>query len=153
MYIEREPAVVSTVLGSCISVVMFWPALKIGGMCHAMLPSFNVCVVGEGSSYTNKFVDSSIAYMHSRFRSWGAFPSDIEVKVFGGADMFRTEAGKVKRETIGAKNTQAAFASLADLGYRITAQDVGGDMGRKLYFYSAEGRVFMKNLRNTVSAG
>lgn len=153
MYINKEPAVVSTVLGSCVSVVMFWPAVKVGGMCHAMLPSSNFCVVGESSSYSNKFVDSSINYMHSRFQSWGAYPTELEVKVFGGADMFRTESGKLKRETIGAKNIQAAFAVLADLGYRITAQDVGGSMGRKLYFYSAEGRVFMKNLRNTVNAG
>ncbi|WP_164885255.1 chemotaxis protein CheD [Geovibrio thiophilus] len=153
MYLDKEPAVVSTVLGSCVSVVMFWSAVRIGGMCHAMLPSANFCVVGEGASYTNKFVDASISYMHSRFYAWGAFPSDIEVKVFGGADMFRTESGTMKRETIGAKNIQAAFTKLASLGYRITAQDVGGDMGRKLYFYSSEGRVFMKNLRNTVNAG
>jgi chemotaxis protein CheD len=91
--------------------------------------------------------------MHSRFNAWGAVPSEIEVKVFGGADMFRTESVKLKRETVGTKNIQAAFAALSALGYRVTAQDVGGDMGRKLYFYSSEGRVFMKSLRNTMDAG
>lgn len=153
MYLEKEPAVVSTVLGSCVSVIMFWSAAKIGGMCHAMLPLANFSVVGNNPSHVNKFVDSSITYMHSRFGVWGAVPSEIEVKVFGGADMFRTESCKIKRETIGAKNIQAAFAALSALGYKVTAQDVGGDMGRKLYFYSSEGRVFMKSLRNTMDAG
>ena len=37
-YASRQPAVIKTVLGSCISVCLFENNLKFGGMNHFMLP-------------------------------------------------------------------------------------------------------------------
>lgn len=147
MYIEKDPALISTVLGSCISVAMFWVKAQVGGMSHAMLPSSGLALNSQDTPFYSKFVDSSIFYMHKRFQMWGASITDIEVKVFGGADMFASNIENPKRETVGAKNIQSAFRILDNLGYKITAQDVGGKNGRKMFFYSSKGQVFVKNLR------
>ena len=37
--VGKAPAEVSTVLGSCVSVTMFAERLKLGAICHALLPS------------------------------------------------------------------------------------------------------------------
>jgi chemotaxis protein CheD len=38
LYISEKPAIVSTILGSCIAVTIFNKRLKVGGICHALLP-------------------------------------------------------------------------------------------------------------------
>jgi chemotaxis receptor (MCP) glutamine deamidase CheD len=38
LYIGKEPAVVSNILGSCVSITMFSERLGAGGICHALLP-------------------------------------------------------------------------------------------------------------------
>jgi chemotaxis receptor (MCP) glutamine deamidase CheD len=57
--ISREPAVVTTILGSCIAVTMFNERLKIGGICHALLPKHPPSKRWKEFHY----VDSSILYM------------------------------------------------------------------------------------------
>ncbi len=149
IYTGREPALVSTVLGSCVSVSMFWPEEGAGCICHAMLP---VCDTDPdcSSGHYSKFVDSSIHCMHKKLHEWGASVRDIEVKIFGGADMFGDQSADPSvLDSIGRKNIRSAFDTVAKLGYTVAAQDVGGKQGRKLYFYSSQGRVLVKLLRNT----
>jgi chemotaxis protein CheD len=38
IYTSSEPAVVETILGSCVSVCLFDPVRKTGGMNHILLP-------------------------------------------------------------------------------------------------------------------
>ena len=37
-YVSTEPAVIYTVLGSCVAVCLFDPVRRIGGMNHILLP-------------------------------------------------------------------------------------------------------------------
>ena len=50
IYVGREPAEVSTILGSCISVTMFSEGLKLGAICHALLPGDRASEDREESS-------------------------------------------------------------------------------------------------------
>jgi chemotaxis protein CheD len=130
---------------------MYWPAGKAGAICHAMLPEKHT-EYSEEDTDLFKYVDSSVRYMHEHFRPPYVPPSEIEVKVFGGGDMFRMDFS-AGRETVGKKNIKAAFSSLEILGYKVMAHDTGGIFGRKLYFYSFEGKVFIKNIKSTMEAG
>jgi chemotaxis protein CheD len=148
LYISKHPALVRTVLGSCISVAMFWRKAKIGGMSHAMLPYSVKISTDEEADKKYKFVDSSIYFMHKQFKAWGAELYDIDVKVFGGSEMFSSGvmSNGLKRESVGSKNIETAFSVLKNLGYKITAQDVGGTCGRKMYFDTYTGKVYIKNI-------
>lgn len=145
IYISHEPVVVRTVLGSCVSVVMYSLKHNIGGICHAMLPTLSN-VTKDDDIF--KYVDSSIRYMADYFFLEAVPVLDIEVKVFGGADMFTSVHNGQNRMTIGRKNVKTALDTLNELGFRIVSSDTGGTNGRKLYFYSGDGKVYLKKIQS-----
>lgn len=147
-HITGRPELVSTVLGSCLSVTMFYKALPISAICHSLLP---VCP-GDGLSCATcpnafKYVNCSIAIMAEIFDRHGISRDDIEVKLFGGAEMFSTEGGYDR--AIGRQNVQAALEALSSENLTISASDTGGMLGRKLYFNTQTGEVFLQKIRKT----
>ncbi|MEW6520252.1 MAG: chemotaxis protein CheD [Thermodesulfobacteriota bacterium] len=146
LFAGEEAALVKTVLGSCVAVTMFSPRCQVGTLCHSMLPSCrneNPCVGGcqDGPRY----VDCAIRRMLEWFHTRGIGRDEIEVKVFGGSDMF---AGPRDSEYkgIGRQNIDMALQTLEQEGLRLAASDVGGPRGRKIIFKSYSGEVFLKRL-------
>jgi len=144
----ENPTKVVTVLGSCVSVTFFNRRLKLGAICHGTLPH---CRHGSHrkprDGYCDeafKFMECSIRYMLEKFRSLGVQNSEIEVKMFGGAD---TLASK-RANTIGSRNVKIALEVIAEEKLHVTAADVGDNFGRKLIFISDTGEVFVKRLKN-----
>jgi chemotaxis protein CheD len=80
------------------------------------------------------------------FEQAGAKPRDVEVKCFGGADLFSKKIEKPGTVSVGRQNVMTAEKVLAHEGFRIAKQDVGGLRGRKLYFYTHTGEVLLKRL-------
>lgn len=145
-----SPAKVVTVLGSCVSVVFFNRRLGIGAICHATLPGCHGsrrrkdC---EGfCDEAFKFTDCSIRYMLKVFGQHGSSNSEIEVKLFGGAD---TLASK-RENTIGSQNVKIALEVISGEKLKVIAADVGDSFGRKLIFISNTGDVFVKRLKNAM---
>ncbi len=148
IFISDKPVVVKTVLGSCISVTMFNSRLRIGAICHGMLPECDEmngcnCDGDEGVRY----VDCSIRNMLEKLHSFGILNNEIEVKMFGGADMFKTIRGKPNPMNVGEQNIKAAFKIMGDSNLRLAASDIGGPSGRALMFIPNTGEVFLKKLR------
>jgi len=144
LYIAREPTVISTVLGSCVSVVMFNSRLKMGAMSHGLLP--------EGDRETDKenlfrYVDFSTAYLFKAFLQQGLKPHEIEVKVFGGADMFAIKKNG-NGKSVGKQNINMALNILEKNRLHPLSLDVGGKQGRKIFMLSHTGEVFLKRLNN-----
>ncbi len=137
--IVERPTVISTVLGSCVSVTLFHCRQGFGAMCHAMLP-FNR---GEQDF---KFVDSSIHHMLASFDRRGIPRRELEVKLFGGADMFEPSQAAGSSLTVGRQNIAAATQILAAEGLQLLASEVGGRQGRKLHFQAYTGEVLLKRL-------
>ncbi|MDA8163594.1 MAG: chemotaxis protein CheD, partial [Desulfobacteraceae bacterium] len=141
----REPTLITTLLGSCVSVCLYNPRTKSGAMCHGVLP-----FCGSSSLKDSfHFVDSSIAYMVEVLgHQQKTIPGDLEAKLFGGANVLALAAriGK-KGSTVGDQNIEAARASLRGHGVPIVVERVGGDRGCKLFFYANTGEVLMRSLR------
>jgi len=132
-----SPAVVTTILGSCVSVTMFDRLGGAAAICHALLP--------EGPrSDAFRYVDSSIPGMLEMFEARGVPRRHLEVKLFGGADMIGTGGSRVG---VGRRNVEIAFQVLAQAGLTVVTHDVGGTRGRKLFFVTHTGDVFLKRLR------
>jgi chemotaxis protein CheD len=96
-----------------------------------------------------KYVDYSIRYMADYFRSYGIGPSEIEVKLFGGAEMFPAGGDDQKYLSVGKKNVISALSSLKREGMAVHIRDVGGTQGRKLHFYLHTGDVYLKKLKRS----
>lgn len=137
--ISREPAIVTTILGSCIAVTMFSERLKIGGICHALLPKHPPSKRWKEFHY----VDSSILYMVKEFETMGIAGHEIEIKIFGGADIFSV----VGRKSVGQANVETALSTIEEKKLNILFSDFGGILGRKLYFYTHTGDVLLKHIK------
>jgi len=141
LVIAEEPVMVTTVLGSCISVTMFHPKSGTAAICHAMLPK------GDGSA-SFKYVDTSINHMVKFFKFRKIRGNEIEVKLFGGADMFKSSTANVRNLTVGWQNIAIATECLKRCGLVSSAIDTGGRRGRKLIFKTDSGAVFIKKMNS-----
>lgn len=151
VHISREPAVVMTVLGSCLSVTLFHRRLGVGAICHGLMPQCRnkadctaECLEGT------KYVDCSIQRMARHFRGLGALPGEIEVKVFGGADMFGRGPQCRSGISVGLQNVEKAMEIIEKEGLRVSSRDLGGTQGRKIFFNTATGEVLLKRLQPNV---
>ena len=84
-----QPAILRTILGSCVGVT-FWSArLGAGAMCHGVLPRcpLNSAARLRASRTGHRYVDFSIRYLAAQFDALGARRDELEVKLFGGADV------------------------------------------------------------------
>jgi chemotaxis protein CheD len=138
MYFCDRPSRVETVLGSCVAVTMWNPRLRIGCICHAVLPRRRAS--GEDPW---KYVDSSIHSMIALLERNSSRRTDLEVKLFGGASMRRPVPN---HKSVGSQNVDVALSLLHDEGFTPLISDTGGTSGRKLLFYSATGEVYLKRI-------
>jgi len=133
-----EPSLVSSVLGSCVAVTMFSPARRIGAICHAMLPD------SGGRNNDLRYVDSAVQHIYQKMKESGAV--DLVVKLFGGAQVLDIGSYASEKRTVGEQNVAQAEMVLAELGLEIAARDTGGIQGRKLYFCTRGGDVYLHRM-------
>lgn len=141
IFIARSPALVSTVLGSCVSVILHAPRIGVGAICHAMLPG------GKAEQDDFRYVDRAVSYLYNRISALCDGPNDIEAKLFGGANVLNFTVRNDGAGSVGGQNIEAALQALDRLGLRVSAADTGGLQGRKLFFYSHSGEVFVRQVR------
>jgi chemotaxis protein CheD len=140
VYFSERPSIVSTVLGSCISVTMFSPERHIGAICHAVLPE------ERASGEAFRYVDSSILTMLKGFDRYGIPRSRIEVKLFGGADMLPATPFKTREGSVGRQNIEIAMRVVEREKLRLVASDLGSTHGRKIFFNTHTGEILLKRL-------
>lgn len=144
LIICREPMKVVTVLGSCVSVILFSRKIGLSSICHGTMPRCKaIKQCNELCIDAFKFMDCAIRYMLTTFREAGAHNRDIEVKVFGGADTLMSKSSN----TIGSQNIKVTLDTLGREKLSIASADVGDNFGRKLIFYSAKGEVYLKRMK------
>ena len=153
MFVTERPTIVRTVLGSCVAVTMFAQRLGVSAICHALLPE-NVSSaevhetheIERNSIY--KYVNSVIPLMVKRLREYGVDPSELEVKLFGGADMMINEQAETRFRPVGKSNIDAVVQSMKKYNLQIKVSDVGGTLGRKILFYTHTGEVLLKRIKS-----
>jgi len=88
--------------------------------------------------------------MVEQFRAYSIAPKEIEVKMFGGANMFKGKLVANSRPSVGDQNVEAAKRAIADIGLKLAAFDVGGTSGREILFYAHTGRVLLRKTKKIV---
>ncbi len=147
-YFIKQPAIVVTVLGSCLLITMFHSRCTLTAVCHVLLPRCDRERPSTDCPDRFKYVTCAIPEMIMRFERMGVRRGELEVKVFGGADMFTVREDR-RSGTIGRKNIEAAIEVMGRERLEIAASDMGGRRGRKLYVNTGTGEVLLKRLRNT----
>lgn len=144
IFAHYEPHIVTTVLGSCISVTMCDAINRIGGINHYMMPLWN----GEGLP-TPKFGNIAIRKLLEKMILLGADKKNIKAKIVGGSSMYGKSRGILD---IGGRNIVVAEDCLTEEGIPVISSDIGGQRGRKVLFFTETGIIRVKTL-NTLIRG
>lgn len=144
--VVTEPVVLRTVLGSCVGIVFRVPRLGIGALCHPMLPRCPVnALVKLSASAKDRYVDFVIREMARHLESLGAVRAEIQVKLFGGADVLSVSVDSA-RPSVGKLNCEAAIRVLAEEGLVVAASSLGGKSGMHIRFRTGTGEVLLRRL-------
>jgi len=147
LYLARSPAILRTILGSCVGVTFWSKRLGAGALCHGVLPWCPVGWPANGSlTDGHRYVDFSIRYLARQFDALGAYRGELEVKLFGGSDVLPVDRTHGAKPTVGAQNCAAAVAVLAEEGLTVSASDLGGQRGRRIHFHTGTGEVLLHRL-------
>ena len=138
LFAHREPHLVTTVLGSCVSVCLWDAAARVGGINHYLLPLWN----GDGLP-TPKYGNIAIVKLIEKVQALGA-GSKLIAKVFGGASMWEKTDGLL---AIGQRNIELAAELLEQHRIHVVSSDLGGSVGRKIIFHTGDGTVLLKRQR------
>ncbi len=145
IYIAEKPTVITTVLGSCISLTLYNRRLGIGAITHGVMAS---CHEAESCEYIRaeccRYVDCSIKYIVRKMEKLGVKKGEMVAKIFGGADLL----GATKSRSVGLANVMSALKTVEEERLKLVAQDVGDCFGRKIKFYSHNGDVFVNRFKD-----
>jgi chemotaxis protein CheD len=139
-YASREPAIINTVLGSCVAVCLFDPVKRIGGMNHIFLPGkADMAHFDDAARYGVNAMEVLINSM----MKLSADKSRLVAKAFGGGHVLPA----IDRDNaIGQQNIAFTLDFLEREEIRIISQNLGGNDGRKIYFHTDTGEVLLKRV-------
>lgn len=142
LYFGDRHTRIRTLLGSCVSLVLWHPEKRLGGMSHFMLPT-RQRGRGPGQGLDGRYGDEALARLLDEIGRSKTRPQDYSVRLFGGGNMF-PGLGRNSDRHIGERNIQAARRLIQGHGLHFDGEDVGGTGHRSLIFDVWSGRVAIK---------
>ncbi len=124
IYLPEKPTVISTVLGSSVSVSLYDKKLKTGGMNHFLFP-----FVETGKQATSLYGNIAVWTLVRMMLKNGSVLLNLEAQIFGGAHNSAESS-----RNIGIDNVKAARTILNQKQIKVISEDVGGELGRKIVF-------------------
>ena len=139
-YSSKAGVILHTILGSCIATCIYDTENKIGGMNHYLLPGMirpDEILTSEAARYGMYAMELLIGELIKS----GAQRKHLAAKVFGGGNVleFRKTDGDVTESNI---RFAKKFLELEKIP--IINEDLGGDIGRKIMFFTDTGKVLLK---------
>ncbi|MBI2399618.1 MAG: chemotaxis protein CheD [Deltaproteobacteria bacterium] len=138
LFAEPGDYSVTTVLGSCVSVCLWDPASRTGGINHYLLPLWN----GDGLR-TPKYGNIAIPMLVEKLLEAGCARGNLKAKIFGGASVLEGSSAVLN---VGERNIHFAESALEEARIPVIGKDVGGTSGRKLLFVTGTGDVYVRKL-------
>lgn len=152
-HLVSEPAVLRTVLGSCVGVTFLVPRLGVGALCHPMMPKSPPAQSAKLNVHAGRrYVDFAIREMAQKLDRLGATRTEAVVKLFGGNDVLTVNNSNAQ-PTIGQQNSETALRVLAEEGFTVTASRLGGDHGVHISFETVHGEVLLRRLDYGTAVG
>ena len=139
-YASKEPAVIETLLGSCVAVCLYDPMTRIGGMNHILLPGradlMNFDTVA-------RYGVNAMELLINRIMTLGGLRHHLVAKVFGGAHILPVISPE---NGMGEKNIEFVLEFLRMEAIAVISQDLGGHETRRIYFHTDTGDVLLKRI-------
>lgn len=130
---------VRTLLGSCVSIVLWHPQARLGGMCHFILPTRG----GASARRDGRYGDEVMSLLCDAISQSGTALAEYHARLFGGGQMFPGLAHP-RRQHVGQHNVAMARRLLAERNLGCYGEHVGGIGHRNLIFDIWSGQIALK---------
>lgn len=117
--------VLTTLLGSCVAIILTDPRRTIGAMCHIVHSKPPLSHEKSSTSYGSVAIEAMDRLLLAR----GISPRLCEAYVYGGGNMF---PGLITQSHVGDANALWTLTVLRERGVRVIEQDLGGRVYRRL---------------------
>jgi len=140
---------IRTILGSCVSITLWHPRLRVGGMSHFLLPTRSTRAAAD--ELDGRYGDEALQLMFRDLKAVGANPTQCEAKIFGGGNMFpgnqHARGQHAKGIAVGQRNGQAARELLRVHGIDVVTESLFGIGHRQIIFDVSKGDVWSRQVR------
>ncbi len=144
-YVTPDDMMLSTVLGSCVAACVRDSTAGVGGMNHFMLPDDD----SSGGSRNGSSTAASMRYgayamemLLNELLKAGARRERLEAKVFGGGAVL----ANMTMLNIGDRNADFVLRYLQMEQVRVAAQDLRGNLPRRISYFPKSGKVLVRKL-------
>jgi chemotaxis protein CheD len=129
-------------LGSCVAIMLYDARVGAGAMAHILLPSRSLA---RDTTNPAKFPETAVPFLIAQLGTLGADPRRLVAKLAGGASMFAQlmMPGAVQ---MGERNLVATRNALRVAAIPVAGEAVGGQAGRSVRFFVADGRVEIRSV-------
>ena len=142
IFLNPEPSLISTVLGSNVAVSLWDEKRKCGGMTNYLYPE-------NGSDEPARAWYGNVAIKHlaRMLVEEGAKRRDIKAQIFGGAATDDRNCIEIAR-----RNVLVAKKMILELRIDLVSEDTGGNLGRKVVFNSEKNEAVVYKVGNLRSS-
>jgi chemotaxis protein CheD len=144
LFVANADFQIRTILGSCVSITLWHPMARMGGMSHFLLPTRGAAAMGQEPD--GRYGDEALLQMIHELQQAGVAPTACQAKIFGGGNMFpdHSHAGAIN---VGQRNGEAARALLTSHGIPIVSESLFGVGHRQIIFDISKGDVWANQVR------
>jgi chemotaxis protein methyltransferase CheR len=142
VFASREPVIIRTLLGSCVSASLHDPEARIGGLNHFLLPDGD-----EAEARGARFGVNAMELLINEIMKLGGARHRLVAKIFGGAHVMPGMS-----RTVPDQNVSFIQAFLQKEGIPVVGQRLAGDSALEVCFEATSGRAKVRAL-SAVPAG
>jgi chemotaxis protein CheD len=141
-----EDVLITIGLGSCVAILLHDPVARVGGMAHVLLPS---PALSRQDGNPAKFPQTAIPRLLELMGQQGASARRMTARLVGGASMFASLAAPGTIQ-MGERNVVASRQALYQQSIALSGEATGGDYGRTVRLWVADGRVEVSSVAHGV---
>lgn len=140
------PEGVRTLLGSCVSIVLWHPARRLLGVTHILLPEGpkSISKTAERCGY---YADCAIRRLQDDMRARETEALEYVMALYGGSRLLLHHGEVSKFLSVGERNVEFVQARAEALGWRFQHVDTGGPLPRRLTVNGVTGEVSVQFIR------
>ncbi len=133
---------VRTLLGSCVSITLWHPVMRVGAMSHFILANSGR---RRGASLDGRYGEDALTLMLGELKRAGVAAEQCHAKIFGGGDMF---PGQIKKDVlrVGDRNGEAARVLLRRHNIKVVSESLFGVGHRQIVFDVGTGHVWARQV-------
>lgn len=138
LMVVEHPCEISTVLGSCVAIIIYDSDSCLSGMIHYLLPR----CMEENTESIGKYANTAFPQLIELLQERGI--RSMHAKIFGGGRVLENvQIGN----GVGEENINIGLKMLDHYGIPVMEKNLGGTSGRKICFSSDTHRVVCDSVR------